>query len=165
MRGAAKEALLVEGLVNKVVFTPEKDKAVVTFDDGTSVEFRNGKAPRADKIKKLRLSPGDRAAAIGAVAGSETYAFGYDLLRSGKVEKGPIAIIIGKIVTVYKRKSAVYVSVKDDDERTYLISCPFWMESFVKEGRSGAFLCAARTEGEGVKKRKKYSALDFEEAV
>lgn len=180
MIARVKEAALVTGTVADVRFSPSKNVAYVDFDlgrDTFTFEFKNGKKPRADHVRRLRLKKGDEAVAIGAVSeGSALYGFGYDVSTSGRVEKDSYAILSGTVEKVVRGRNSGVVCLKDDEGKTRQLKCraedaaeteagdkatalcQSW-SAFECEKRCGEASVARCAECERKKKTKRYDAI------
>ena len=148
MRAAVNEALMIDGRIAEVVFTPEKNRVSVKFEDeGNFVfDFSNAKKPRADHVRKLRLKAGDHVIAIGTKYGTSTSrGYGFEIMRSGKVSEGNYAIIRGEVERAVKasRKTVLYLRA-DGIKTTFAVTCDAESVKDIHAGETVSCLCSVK---------------------
>lgn len=133
--------LLVEGVIKKVTFKSSNEKAVVYFEDGLEIEFRNAKKNRADHVRKLQLHVGERVIAIGAHSvKNPLYVFGFDIQRDGKLQNDNYTIIKGQVKQLVKLKSACMLYMGENKKQSIIKAEPS-MAKDIKAGDDVTCIC------------------------
>lgn len=108
------DMILVGGIISQI--RKEEERIYVSFHEETEdmvFEFRNGKKPRADHVKKLKLEQGERVIASGGKCKfSSAYVYGWDISREGKIGNKDYSLIRGCVRKIKMNKpgrSAVFV--------------------------------------------------------
>lgn len=139
------DTVLFAGTVSKIKFSPMKDRVSVEFAEHGNFEFEycnNGKNARADHVRKSRFKVGEKLLAIGGQkTNADLSAYGYDLMRSGKVEQGSHMMISGKITGIIKMCENKVLTVIDENNRTYYVSASASMASKLEIGMNVAIEC------------------------
>lgn len=178
MKNIINGTVIICGNIKKPIFSDTKEKAFVKFDDGTIIEFRNGKKARADHIKKLQLSEGEYVIAIGAVStNSSLYIFGYDLKRYGILFSDDYYFLAGKVRKSNSFPDYSIIQLNYGEKYDAYIKTASSI-SDIKTGDFISCMCLSITEENlnpsysknsrkilGMKKRKEYIGLDLERKI
>ncbi len=141
MKRKINGVLLMEGVIKKVNFLSKNEKAVVTFEDGTEVEFRNAKKNRADHVRKLQLASGEHVIAIGAHSDKNPlYVFGYDIQRKGKLSNEGYSVMLGRVKNLVKMKSACMLYMEENKKQAIIKTDPN-MSRCIEVGDEIACIC------------------------
>lgn len=144
------DMILTGGMISQIKYNG--DKVYVCFHGATedmTYEFRNGKRPRADHVRKLNLKEGENVLASGGRSKlSSAYAYGWDISRDGTVGNKEYGLIYGhvrKIMRPHKPNSpAVFVI----DPQGIEIKIPSRLSQGIREADDIICLCYAYTKSE-----------------
>ena len=170
------------GVIQQINFSAQGEKAVVCFENGYEVEFRNAKKNRADHVRKLQLKPGEEVIVIGAHSDKNPlYVFGFDIQRCGKLQNESYSIIRGQISQLVKMKSTSMIYIGEKKKQS-IIKADSYMTENIHEGDEVTCICLNHLYQECInpcdewninkckccQKRqsdKRYTALDLERRI
>lgn len=147
MKCSINGLLLFEGAVRRVTFSEIKARAFVELEGDSRLvaEFRNGKKPRADHVRKLKLEKGERVVVIGTRSGSsQAYLFGYDIQREGKVSSGDYLMMKGVVRKLIRFKDSGIICMESDRKKK-MVKASSELLRGVREGQEVSCLCYQNT--------------------